>query len=36
MVHRPQFPQWMLQAYLRLPWAWQIFGKQFLVVGERI
>ena len=36
MVHRPRYPQWMLRIYLRLPWAWWIFGKQFLVVGERV
>ena len=35
MVNRPRYPQWMLRAYLRQPWAWRILGKQFLVVGER-
>jgi hypothetical protein len=28
-------PLWMLEAYLRLPWAWRLFGKQFLIVAEK-
>jgi len=27
-------PVAMLRLYLRLPWAWRWFGKQFLVVGR--
>jgi SAM-dependent methyltransferase len=25
---------WALRAYLRFPWAWRIFGKQFLIVAR--
>jgi hypothetical protein len=28
-------PLWMLRVYLRLPIAWRIFGRQFLVVARR-
>ena len=28
-------PLWMLEAYLRLPWAWRLFGKQFLMVARK-
>jgi len=28
-------PLWTLRLYLRLPFAWKIFGKQFLVVAEK-
>ncbi len=28
-------PLWMVKAYLKVPWAWRWFGKQFLVVAER-
>jgi SAM-dependent methyltransferase len=30
-----QPPIWALKWYLRLPFAWRFFGKQFLVVGQR-
>ena len=30
-----RYPVVFLRAYLRLPLAWRIFGKQFLVVGTR-
>jgi len=36
MVNRPHYPRWMLRAYLRLPWAWRLLGKQFLIIGERL
>jgi hypothetical protein len=26
---------WLTAAYLRLPFAWRFFGKQFLVIGEK-
>ena len=30
-----QFPVFFVKLYLRLPWAWRIFGKQFLVIGRK-
>jgi len=30
-----RYPIIFLRAYLKLPWVWPIFGKQFLVVGVR-
>lgn len=30
-----QYPTWMLRLYLAMPAAWTIFGKQFLVVGQK-
>ena len=30
-----QFPLWMLRAYLRLPFTWRYFGKQFVVVARK-
>jgi SAM-dependent methyltransferase len=30
-----RYPLWMLKAYLELPWAWRIFGKQFLLVARK-
>ena len=35
MASGPRYPLALLRAYLRLPLAWRIFGKQFLVVGAR-
>ena len=35
MVSGPRYPVALLRAYLRVPLAWRIFGKQFLVVGTR-
>jgi len=32
MVNQPRYPSFMLRVYLRLPIAWKVFGKQFLVV----
>lgn len=29
------YPIWMLRLYLRMPFIWPIFGKQFLVVGRK-
>ena len=34
-VHRPDFPAALIRLYLALPWAWALFGKQFLVIAER-
>jgi SAM-dependent methyltransferase len=33
MVDRPELPIVFLKAYLRLPLAWRILGKQFLIVA---
>ena len=35
MVGGPQHPLWMVATYLRLPFLWQVFGRQFLVVGRK-
>jgi SAM-dependent methyltransferase len=34
-VNAPEFPVAAIRLYLASPWAWRIFGKQFLVVAER-
>jgi SAM-dependent methyltransferase len=31
----PQYPTWLLQLYLNVPAAWPLFGKQFLVIGQK-
>jgi SAM-dependent methyltransferase len=31
----PQYPVQLLRAYLKTPFLWRIFGRQFLVVGSR-
>jgi SAM-dependent methyltransferase len=36
MATGPHYPLALLRAYLRLPFAWRFFGKQFLVVGTRL
>lgn len=36
MVNAPRYPVVLLRAYLALPVLWPLFGKQFLVVAERI
>jgi SAM-dependent methyltransferase len=35
MSNGGEYPIWMLRAYLSLPFAWSIFGKQFLIVAEK-
>ena len=35
MASGPRYPVAFLRAYLKLPFAWAIFGKQFLVVASR-
>lgn len=35
MANGRRYPESFLRAYLRLPFAWRFFGKQFLVVGFR-
>jgi SAM-dependent methyltransferase len=35
MVNSPEYPLLFLRAYLAIPFAWRIFGRQFLVVARR-
>jgi len=35
MSEGPQYPAIFVAAYLRLPFAWRIFGKQFLIVAQK-
>lgn len=35
MAHGPEYPLLLLKLYLKLPLAWRLFGKQFLVVGAK-
>jgi SAM-dependent methyltransferase len=35
MVNRRHFPLLLVSLYLRLPFLWRLFGKQFLVVGRK-
>ena len=30
-----EYPAWVLRLYLALPAAWPLFGKQFLVIGQK-
>jgi SAM-dependent methyltransferase len=36
MASGPRYPLILLRLYLKLPLAWRVFGKQFLVVAARI
>jgi SAM-dependent methyltransferase len=35
LVNAPEYPLFFLSAYLALPLAWRIFGRQFLVVARK-
>ncbi len=35
MARGLQYPIWMLRAYLAVPAAWPILGRQFLVIGRK-
>lgn len=35
-VNAPDYPGAFVKLYLRLPWIWPVFGRQFLVVAERL
>lgn len=35
MVNVKEYPLFLVSLYLRLPWAWRIFGKQFLVIAAK-
>ena len=36
MSRGAQPPIWMVRLYLKLKWAWPLFGKQFLVVARKL
>ena len=36
MSSGPHYPLWTVRAYLSLPFLWRIFGRQFLVIGEKV
>ena len=35
MVGERRSPLWAVNLYLRLPWIWKFFGKQFLVIAQK-
>ncbi len=35
MAHGPRYPIFFLKAYLKIPLAWRIFGKQFVLVARK-
>jgi len=35
MSNGSEYPIWILRGYLGLPFAWRLFGKQFLIVAEK-
>jgi SAM-dependent methyltransferase len=35
MVRGPQYPSWMLAAYVRLPLLWRLAGQQFLIIAKK-
>jgi len=35
MSHGPRYPLFLLRLYLRLPLAWRLFGRQFLVIAKK-
>jgi len=35
MSHGRRYPTWTLRSYLSTPFLWKIFGKQFLVIGQK-
>ena len=36
MASGPRYPLAFLRAYLKMPFAWSVFGKQFLLVASRV
>ena len=34
-INRPSYPMAFVRLYLRLPFVWPLFGRQFLVVARR-
>jgi hypothetical protein len=35
MADHRRYPISMAHAYLKMPWLWRIFGRQFLVVARK-
>lgn len=35
MVNAPKYPVFLLRIYLRLPFLWKWFGRQFLVIAAK-
>ena len=35
MVNRLHYPMLFVRLYVRLPFLWHIFGKQFLVIASK-
>jgi SAM-dependent methyltransferase len=35
MVNVPQYPIFLLRFYLRMPFAWKWFGRQFVVIATK-
>ncbi|MEM0898019.1 MAG: hypothetical protein AAGJ79_14175 [Verrucomicrobiota bacterium] len=35
MVGKKPLPPFFLKLYLKMPFAWRFFGKQFLVIAEK-
>jgi len=35
IVNSPEYPLFFLRLYLAMPWAWRIFGRQFLAVARK-
>lgn len=35
-IGAPEYPGLFVRLYLMFPWAWRIFGKQFLVIATRV
>jgi SAM-dependent methyltransferase len=35
MVNRREYPAFLLACYLKMPWLWRLFGKQFLVIARK-
>jgi hypothetical protein len=36
MVNSPKYPVAFVRAYLTVPFAWKIAGRQFLVIAEKV
>ena len=36
MVNRRPTARWLIQLYLKTPWLWRLFGKQFLIVARAV
>lgn len=35
MVKSREYPDFVLECYLKLPWTWRFFGQQFLVIAHK-